>query len=440
MRTRLQTRYAAARLALVLLLTATGAVPGAAWADEPYRLGPQDRLEVKVSDLRAGTGEAYQWQAFDGEFTVTPSGQVALPLVGEIEASGRTTTEVAAELTERLKAKAGLATKPDASVQVVKFRPIYVLGSVEKPGEYDYRPQLSVLQAVSIAGGMQRVPTDLLLRFTRDAVQARGDIEELSATRLALIARQARLDAEIRETPIAFPAELQSRSKDAEIARILREERLTLDTRRAALESQILNLKQYKEFLTEQIASLTAKDVKTADQLELMKNELSRIAGLVAKGLSAMPRQIEASQTIATLESNRLDIQIAVIRARQDISKADRDILDLRDQRRNVALQESAETRIKLNETEAKIGASNNLLRQAEITSPAAVLANSEAFSKPDYVILRRRGGKAESLPADEDDLLQPGDVVRVQPRMTNPNPAVADRGARASADSSGNY
>lgn len=432
MRMRVPTRRAAARWALAVLLATTGA----ALAGEPYRLGPQDRLEVKVSDLRAGTGEAYQWQAFEGEFTVTPSGQVALPVVGEIEASGRTTTEVAAELTERLKAKAGLATKPDASVQVVKFRPIYVLGSVEKPGEYDYRPQLSVLQAVSIAGGMQRVPTDLLLRFTRDAVQARGDIAELSATRLALIARQARLDAEIKETPVTFPVELESRTKEPEIARILREERLTLTTRRAALDAQILNLKQYKQFLTEQIASLTAKDVKTGDQLDLMKSELSRIAGLVAKGLSAMPRQIEASQTIATLESNRLDIQIAVIRARQDISKADRDILDLRDQRRNVALQESAETRIKLNETEAKIGAANNLLRQAEITSPAAVLANSEAFAKPDYVILRRRGGKAESLPADEDDLLQPGDVVRVQPRMSAPSAA----GVTAAAGPSDNY
>ena len=288
MRTPAPSRHAAARLALAFLLAATGT----ALAEEPYRLGPQDQLEVKVSDLRAGTGEAYQWQAFNGEFTVAPSGQVALPVVGEIEASGRTTTEVAADLAERLRAKAGLAAKPDASVQIVKFRPFYVMGSVEKPGEYDYRPQLSVLQAVSIAGGMQRVPTDILLRFTREAVQARGDIQELSATRLALIARQARLDAEIRDTAITFPTELQSRSKEAEIARILREERLALDTRRAALDAQIVNLKHYKDFLTEQIASLTTKDAKTADQLDVMKSELARITGLVAKGLSAMPRQI----------------------------------------------------------------------------------------------------------------------------------------------------
>ncbi len=389
-------------------------------ADEPYRLGPLDQLQVKVSDLRAGTGEAYQWQAFTGDFTVGASGRVSLPVVGEIEASGRTTTDIATDIAERLKAKAGLATKPDASVQIVKFRPFYVMGSVEKPGEYEFRPNLTVLQGVSLAGGIQRVPTDVLLQFVRDAVQSRGEIKQLSATRLALIARQVRLDAEIKDTPLVFPQELESRAKEPEIARILREERLALDTRRNALNAQIANLKQNKDFLTEQIASLSSKDATTGEQLDIMKHELARISGLVSKGLSAMPRQIETSQTIATLESNRLDVQIAVIRARQDISKADRDILDLKDQRRTAALQDLAETRIKLNETTAKLEAARNLLYQAEIRSPATVVANAEAYSQPKYVIMRRRDGKSEEIPVGESDPVQPGDVVRVQPHLTD--------------------
>lgn len=418
MRTSLRALRGAAHLAAVLAaVLPAGAF--AAKADEPYRLGPLDQLQVKVSDLRAGTGEAYQWQAFNGEFTVGASGKVALPVVGEIEASGRTTSDIASDIADRLKAKAGLATKPDASVQIVKFRPFYVTGSVEKPGGYEYRPNLTVLQGVSIAGGIQRVPTDVLLQFVRDAVQSRGEIKQLAATRLALIARQTRLDAEIKDTPLTFPPELESRSKDPEIARIMREERLALDTRRASLSAQINNLKQTKDFLTEQISSLTTKDSTTAEQLDIMKAELARVTGLVNRGLSAMPRQVETSQTIATLESNRLDTQIAVIRARQDIARADRDILDVKDQRRNTALQELAETRIKLNETSAKLEATRNLLYQAEIRSPATVLSNAEAYSKPEYVILRRRDGKSEQITAEEGDLLQPGDVVRVQPHLT---------------------
>ncbi|MCJ2023082.1 polysaccharide biosynthesis/export family protein [Methylobacterium sp. J-067] len=415
------------------------AVAGTANAAEPYRLGPQDQLQIKVSDLRAGTGEAYQWQAFNGDFTVAASGRVSLPVVGEIEALGRTTTEVASDIADRLKAKAGLATKPDASVQIVKYRPYYVMGSVEKPGEYEFRPQLSVLQAVSMAGGLQRVPTDILLQFVRDAVQARGNIQEYSTHRLALLARQARLDAEIKDKPLVFPPELESHAKEPAVARIMNEERLALDSRRAALDAQLTNLKKTKEFLAEQITSLTSKDTTTGEQLDIMKQELARISGLVSKGLSAMPRQIETSQTIATLESNRLDVQIAVIRARQDIAKADRDALDLKDQRRNIALQEAAETRISLNQAEARLEEAKNLLYQAQVRSPATIMSNTEAYSKPEYFVLRRRDGKAETISVDEDDLLQPGDVVRVRPRLADSNAAngspVMGKGARASTD-----
>lgn len=393
------------------------ATVGIARAAEPYKLGPQDQLQVKVSDLRAGTGEAYQWQAFNGDFTVAASGNVSLPIVGEIAASGRTTTEIAADIADNLKTKAGLAAKPDASVQIIKYRPYYVMGGVEKPGEYEFRPQMSVLQAVSMAGGLQRVPTDILLQFVRDAVQARGNIQEYTTTRLALMARQARLDAEIKEKPLVFPPEIEARAKEPEVARIINEERLALEARRAASEAQIANIKKNKEFLTEQISSLSAKDTTTGEQLDIMKQELSRISGLVSKGLSAMPRQIETSQTIATLESNRLDVQIAIIRARQDISKGDRDILDLKDQRRNTALQEAAETRNNLNQVNARIEEARNLLYQAQVRSPATILANSEAYSRPEYFILRRKDGKAETIQVGEDDLLQPGDVVRVRPR-----------------------
>ena len=408
-------RLPAPYLASFILLASSGVAD----AEEPYHLGPLDQLQVKVSDLRAGTGEAYQWQAFNGDFTVGASGRVSLPVVGEIQASGRTTTDIATDIEDRLKTKAGLATKPDASVQIIKFRPFYVIGAVEKPGGYDFRPNLTVLQGISLAGGIQRVPTDVLLQFVREALQSRGEINQLSAKRFALIARQARLDAEIKDASLSFPPELEARSKEPELARILREERLALDARRSSLTAQITNLKQSKEYLTEQITSLLSKDANTGEQIQIIKQELTRISGLVSKGLSAMPRQIETSQTLATLESSRLDVQIAVIRARQDISRADRDILDLKDQRRNTALQELAETRININETTAKLESAKNLLYQAEIRSPATIVANAEAYTRPEYIILRRRNGKSEQVTLEEGDLLQPGDVVRVQPRLS---------------------
>ena len=112
-----------------LLVMASGAAHG---EGEAYRLGPQDELQVRVSDLRTGAGEAYQWQAFNNsKFAIAPSGRLSLPVIGEIDASGRTTAEIEATIGKRLQEKAGLAVRPDASVQIVKFRPFYLMGRVE---------------------------------------------------------------------------------------------------------------------------------------------------------------------------------------------------------------------------------------------------------------------------------------------------------------------
>jgi len=396
----------------ILALTSSGVRAQA----EAYRLGPQDELQVKVSDLRTGTGEAYQWQAFNNsKFAIAPSGRLSLPVIGEIDASGRTTAELETVIGKRLQEKAGLAVKPDASVQIVKFRPFYIMGSVEKPGEYEYRPDLTVLQAVSIAGGLQRLTTDALLNYTREALSAHGDVRDLTHRRLALLAQQARLDAEIKDGPLVFTGEVAALGKGD---RIIAEETQLYDSRKAALQGQIVNLNQTKDFLKEQIASLDAKDQNTGRQIDLIRQELDRITSLVNKGLSAMPRQVEVSQTMAQLESNRLDAQIAVIRARQDVAKADRDILELKDNRRTKALQEATETRVKLAETEAKLETARNLLYQAETRAPAEVVANSEAYSQPEFIIFRKGSGNASTrLVVGDQEPVQPGDVVRVQPR-----------------------
>ena len=155
-----------------------------ATAAEPddFTLGSGDHVQLRVSDFRSGMGEAYQWQMFsqqNEEFIVGPDGRLSLPVIGFVNAQGRTAAEVADEVSARLQTRAGLTARPDASIQIVKFRPFYVAGVVDKPGEYEYRPGMTVLQAVSIAGGMQRVAPDLFIGLEKDALSARGDLRAL---------------------------------------------------------------------------------------------------------------------------------------------------------------------------------------------------------------------------------------------------------------------
>ncbi len=109
--------------------------------DEHYRLGTGDKLKITV----------YGEEDLSGEFLVDGSGQVQLPLVGQVKAATLTIHEFVAEVTTAL--KDGYLKDPKVSVEVLNYRPFYIIGEVNKPGEYPYENGLSVLGAVALAGG-----------------------------------------------------------------------------------------------------------------------------------------------------------------------------------------------------------------------------------------------------------------------------------------------
>lgn len=107
-----------------------------------YNLGNGDRLRVTVF------GE----EDMSGEFLVDSTGQVSIPLVGEVPAAGRTVRDFRRELETRL-VDGGILLKPRVSAEVINFRPYYILGEVGLPGEYPYADALTVLNAVATAQG-----------------------------------------------------------------------------------------------------------------------------------------------------------------------------------------------------------------------------------------------------------------------------------------------
>lgn len=381
-----------------------------------YRLGPQDHLQIKVYDWRSATGGAYEWTALNGEFTVGASGAVSLPLLGEVPAYNTTPADLAVAIAERLQKKIGLAQRPDPSVQVIKYRPFYIMGSVEKPGDYEFQPGLTVLQAVSMAGGLMRLSDNSLLGYEREALSGRGELRVLTMERLGLLARQARLDAEIKdEASVTFPEALTSRAGDADIARTMREEDLLFDARRNALKSQTDALMQTKALLQREVASLGEKDASLAQQLDIVKKELDMVSGLVSKGLAVLPRQLAVQQNSAQFESSRLDVQLATLRAQQDISKTDRDALELRNKRRGDALTESSEVHARLVAASEKLDTAQSLVYQAEVRAPLTVLANTAGQRSPVYTLTRRVEGVVQTAVAQENDSVQPGDTIQVE-------------------------
>jgi len=109
--------------------------------DEHYRLDTGDKVRITV----------YGETDLSGEFVVDSSGQVQLPLVGQVKAAHLTLHEFINEVSTAL--KEGYLKDPKVSVEVMNYRPFYIMGEVNKPGEYPYENGLTVLGAVALAGG-----------------------------------------------------------------------------------------------------------------------------------------------------------------------------------------------------------------------------------------------------------------------------------------------
>lgn len=106
-----------------------------------YRLGIADRLRILV----------YNEPQISAEYVVNEKGYVSIALIGEIRAAGLTLSEFQESLRQKL--ADGYLQDPRVSAEITQYRPYYVLGEVARPGEFAYKGDLTVMNAVAIAGG-----------------------------------------------------------------------------------------------------------------------------------------------------------------------------------------------------------------------------------------------------------------------------------------------
>lgn len=109
---------------------------------ESYLLEPGNRIRLIV----------FNETSLSGDFTLDPVGNISLPLVGNIPASGVTVKTLAKRIEDTLK-RDGFLHNPSVAVEIQTYRPFYVLGEVRQPGEFPYTNGLTVLSAIARAGG-----------------------------------------------------------------------------------------------------------------------------------------------------------------------------------------------------------------------------------------------------------------------------------------------
>lgn len=153
------------RLACIFLL-----LPLLAVASDSYQLGAGDRLKITIFDE----------PDLSGEFELDGAGAVALPLIGQMQALSLSPRE----LEQRIEAKLldGYLLRPRVSIEVLSYRPFYIMGEVNQPGSYPYRAGLNVLNAAALAGGFTYRADEDDIEISREAAVGGGRFEAAPAT------------------------------------------------------------------------------------------------------------------------------------------------------------------------------------------------------------------------------------------------------------------
>ena len=403
--------------ALTFLLAMTHAHAGSGSAQE-YVLGPQDTLRIRVFEWRPSTGTAYEWVPLTGEFMISSSGNLSLPIIGSISANGRTVDQVSDAIGEELQKQIGLQKRPNASVEVSVYRPFFVTGSVGTPGKYSFIPGLTVVQALSMAGGTGTADPETL-ELQREALVNQGAVRELEVERISLAARQARVDAVLSDKiKINFPDEVTAHAGEAGIAKMMAEEQSLLDSRLRSVNTELSSISQNKILAKNQLDSLKLKEESLGKQIDLASKDLNSINKLVSQGLTVSARQLGANQNVGDLESRKLDVALAVVKTQQDLAKLDQDALDVREKYRASALMEASELRDKLYANDEKMRTARALLANLEMRAPG-VLPTTDRDGRPITLtkISRAISGVMQTFLVRDDDPVMPGDVIRVERR-----------------------
>ncbi len=171
-------RRGAAVLHLVLAALLIGAVglpagaqqhqaavtPGGA-TDAQYRLNVGDKLNIVV----------FGHEDVSGEFQIDGGGNITMPLLGQVAAANRIVTQLQTEITAAL--DKDYIVNPRVSIEVLNYRPFYILGQVNAPGSYPYVTGMDVRQAVAIAGGFTRRARTSTVTLIRETAQGTVEIE-----------------------------------------------------------------------------------------------------------------------------------------------------------------------------------------------------------------------------------------------------------------------
>ncbi|WP_341486504.1 polysaccharide biosynthesis/export family protein [Pararhizobium sp. A13] len=404
----LQAAFIAAAMSIV------GGISTPVLADSA-QLAPQTRIRLTIVQWMPTKGLYEKWDSIGGEFLISEAKTISLPVIGTLPVSNLDNVGLAAEIARELKAKIGLVETPNVTVEILDQQPIYVVGDVSKPGEYKFRPGLTVLQSLAMSGGEFRPLNGAI--GSVDNTGYVGQLREIENTMLRSRIRIARLQAEASgANEMRFDPVSQEDRKLA--AAILQQEKGIFAARLKVVNRQSKSLVELRDLLSAEIGTIEKKIGGTDEDIESIKKELANAKSMVERGIALPSRQADLERTLRAYHANRLDLVTAIMRARQNIAETTRNLEGLYDKQQSEVATDLQSEQAALDQLVSKRDTTQKLLLNAlSEDMGSGTLGGSVTLA---FTITRRTGETVSEIPASDTTFLQPGDVVRVLHKATS--------------------
>ncbi|MFH2138519.1 MAG: polysaccharide biosynthesis/export family protein [Candidatus Omnitrophota bacterium] len=175
-------------LCMALLMQVS--ILGQAVFAQDYLIGPDDVLSISV----------YREDELNRRVGISHDGYFSFPLIGQVEASGKTVAELKTSMEMMLKK---YLKNPHVNIFIEKYSTITVSGQVMRPGEYELKSNLTVLEAISLAGGFSKIAAQNAVKIMRTEA---GESKTI-IVRVADIVKKGREDVVLERGDVVFVPE-----------------------------------------------------------------------------------------------------------------------------------------------------------------------------------------------------------------------------------------
>jgi protein involved in polysaccharide export with SLBB domain len=346
---------------------------------------------------------AYGREDLTGLYSVQPGPVLSLPLIGTIQLGNWNPRQLEMELAKTWENRLG--SPMSVTVEFSQRAPFYVIGAVNAPGAYPYRGGLTVLQAVAVSGGFERLlkgNDNLRLDLIHEHERRLQAIEKLARAR----AREARLLAERdnkQQLTLQHPFTLIPQER---LDAILAEETRLLDTR-----SHQYAIREH--LLSDQIKLGEAEIASYQRQINDMaaqQGQISKEAARVRRLPGQQVRVFELEQRLTTLQTTRASLSASISRAKVEVETARNAIAELLETRQREISEALLETAQAISENELTVKSTQEVLGSA-----------GEGDGDRRLVFSIMRNGKDEVKDVTATTLLRPGDLLDVSFAAVDP-------------------